>query len=76
MLSRLGVEFKALDVLSDPALREGVEAFSDWPVVPQLYVKGVFVGRCDIVREMYFSGELAALFASRNVAMAAISSAA
>lgn len=76
ILSGLGVKFKSLDLLSDPALREGIKAFSDWPIVPQLYVKGVFVGRCDIVREMYFSGELAALFASRNVAMAAISTAA
>ena len=76
MPSRLGVEFKALDVLTDPGLRQGIKAFSDWPIVPQLYVKGVFVGGCDIVREMYFSGELAALFASRNVAMAAFSTAA
>src|SRR5205809_4407414 len=52
VLSRLGVKFKGVDVLSDPALRQGIKAFSDWPTVPQLYVKGEFVGGCDIIREM------------------------
>jgi monothiol glutaredoxin len=74
ILSHLGIKFKSLDVLSDPVLRQGIKAFSDWPTVPQLYVKGEFVGGCDIVHEMYFSGELADLFASRNVTMAAASS--
>jgi monothiol glutaredoxin len=64
-LSHLGVKFKGIDVLSDPALRHGIKAFSDWPTVPQLYVKGEFVGGCDIVREMYESGELAQLLTSR-----------
>ncbi len=50
VLSHLGVKFKGIDVLSDPALRQGIKAFSDWPTVPQLYVKGEFVGGCDIVR--------------------------
>ena len=50
---------------SDPALRQGIKAFSDWPTVPQLYVKGEFVGGCDIVREMYETGELAQLLTSR-----------
>jgi monothiol glutaredoxin len=71
VLRQLGVRFKGIDVLGDPALRQGIKAFSDWPTVPQLYVKGEFVGGCDIVREMYLSGELAELFAARDVRMAA-----
>ena len=65
VLSHLGVKFKGIDVLSDPALRQGIKAFSDWPTVPQLYVKGEFVGGCDIVREMFETGELAQLLAAR-----------
>jgi monothiol glutaredoxin len=67
VLSHLGVKFKGIDVLSDPALRQGIKAFSDWPTVPQLYVKGEFVGGCDIVREMFETGELAELLATRGV---------
>jgi monothiol glutaredoxin len=67
VLSHLGVEFKGIDVLSDSALRQGIKAFSDWPTVPQLYVKGEFVGGCDIVREMFETGELAQLVAMRGV---------
>ena len=58
VLSHLGVKFKGIDVLSDPALRQGIKAFSDWPTVPQLYVKGEFVGGSDIMMEMFESGEL------------------
>lgn len=58
ILRELGVEFKDINVLSDPELREGVKAFSDWPTVPQLYAHGEFVGGCDIMREMHQSGEL------------------
>jgi monothiol glutaredoxin len=58
VLSHLGVKFKGIDVLSDPALRQGIKAFSDWPTVPQLYMKGEFIGGCDIVREMFETGEL------------------
>jgi monothiol glutaredoxin len=72
VLSRLGVKFKGVDVLSDPALRQGIKAFSDWPTVPQLYVKGEFVGGCDIVREMYETGELAELLTARGVKTAAV----
>jgi monothiol glutaredoxin len=72
VLSRLGVKFKGIDVLSDPALRQGIKAFSDWPTVPQLYVKGEFVGGCDIVREMFETGELAELLATRGVMTAAV----
>ncbi len=67
ILSNLGVKFKGIDVLSDPALREGVKRFSDWPTVPQLYVKGEFVGGCDIVREMAEAGELETLMAEKGV---------
>ena len=72
VLSHLGVKFKGIDVLSDPALRQGIKAFSDWPTIPQLYVKGDFVGGCDIVREMFETGELAELLATRGVRTAAV----
>ena len=67
VLSRLGVKFKGVDVLIDPGVREGVKQFSSWPTIPQLYVKGEFVGGCDIVREMYASGELAQLLQEKGV---------
>jgi monothiol glutaredoxin len=72
VLSHLGVKFKGIDVLRDPALRQGIKAFSDWPTAPQLYVKGEFVGGCDIVREMFETGELAQLLTSRGVETASI----
>jgi monothiol glutaredoxin len=68
ILSSLGVKFKGIDVLVDPSLREGIKAFSNWPTIPQLYVKGEFVGGCDIVREMYESGELADFLRAKGVA--------
>ena len=68
----LGVKFKGIDVLSDPALRQGIKAFSDWPTVPQLYVKGEFIGGCDIVREMFETGELTQLLAIRGVRTSAV----
>ncbi len=58
LLDRLVPDYATVDVLADPAIRDGVKEFSDWPTVPQLYVRGEFVGGCDIVREMYESGEL------------------
>jgi monothiol glutaredoxin len=58
ILRRLGVKFQAYDVLQDPALREGIKQYANWPTIPQLYVDGEFVGGCDIVRSMYESGEL------------------
>jgi monothiol glutaredoxin len=72
VLSHLGVKFKGIDVLSDPALRQGIKAFSDWPTVPQLFVKGEFVGGCDIVREMFETGELAQLLATRGMKTGAV----
>ncbi len=67
VLSELGVKFKGIDVLTDPSLRQGIKEFSSWPTIPQLYVKGEFIGGCDIVREMYGSGELRELFQTRGV---------
>lgn len=67
VLSQTDVPFQAYDVLQDPELREGIKAFSEWPTIPQLYVKGEFIGGCDIVREMAGSGELASLFAEKGV---------
>src|SRR6266481_3097969 len=67
VLTHLGVKFKGIDVLSDPSLRQGVKEFSSWPTVPQLYVKGEFVGGCDIVREMYETGELKELLEEKGV---------
>ena len=69
-LSQLGVEFKGVDVLSDPSLRQGIKDFSDWPTIPQLYVKGDFIGGADIVREMIESGELVAMFKDKEIGMA------
>src|SRR5258707_14202904 len=68
VLTHLGVKFKGVDILTDPSLRQGIKEFSNWPTVPQLYVKGEFVGGCDIVREMYQSGELQQLLAERGIA--------
>jgi monothiol glutaredoxin len=67
VLSHLSVKFKGIDVLQDPGLRQGVKEFSNWPTIPQLYVKGEFVGGCDIVREMAESGELETLMADKGV---------
>ena len=72
VLSHLGVKFKGIDVLNDPALRQGIKAFSDWPTVPRFYVKGQFVGGCDIVREKFETGEFAELLATRGVTTAAV----
>lgn len=66
-LSALGVKFKGIDVLSDPPLREGVKHYSNWPTLPQVYVKGEFIGGCDIVREMYQSGELQQMLKDKGV---------
>jgi monothiol glutaredoxin len=68
-LTLLGVKFKGIDVLQDPSLREGIKEFSSWPTIPQLYVKGEFVGGCDIVREMYESGELTELMSNNGIEM-------
>ncbi len=69
ILSRLGVKFKGVNVLADPEIREGIKEFSNWPTIPQLYVKGEFVGGCDIVREMFEADELEPFLAERGIAV-------
>ena len=70
ILDHLGVGFETVDVLQDPEIRQGVKDYSDWPTVPQLYVKGEFVGGSDIMMEMYEAGELQQLFEEKQVAKA------
>jgi monothiol glutaredoxin len=70
ILTTLGVKFKGIDVLADPEIRQGIKEFSSWPTIPQLYVKGEFVGGSDIVREMYETGELEELLKTQGVAPA------
>src|SRR5690348_7748349 len=67
ILSHLGVKFKGIDVLSDPGIRQGIKEFSNWPTIPQLYVNGEFVGGCDIIREMFETGELQQLFEQKGL---------
>lgn len=68
VLTDMGVKFKGVDVLSDPSLRDGIKQYTNWPTIPQLYVKGEFVGGCDIIREMAGNGELATLMKEKGVA--------
>jgi monothiol glutaredoxin len=69
ILSHLGVKFKAVNVLDDQEVREGIKTFSNWPTIPQLYVKGEFVGGCDIVKEMFEQDELAPFLEQRGIAL-------
>jgi monothiol glutaredoxin len=69
VLSNVGVKFKAVDVLKDADIRNGVKEYSDWPTIPQLYVKGEFVGGCDIIKEMYEGGELEPYLKEKGVAL-------
>ena len=66
-LSYLAVDYKNVDVLQDEGIREGIKIFSDWPTIPQLYVKGEFVGGCDIITEMTMSGELDTMFDENEI---------
>jgi monothiol glutaredoxin len=68
ILNHLGAEFESVDVLQDQAIRQGIKEFSDWPTIPQLYVKGEFVGGSDIMMEMFESGELGELLAGKDAA--------
>jgi monothiol glutaredoxin len=68
VLTHMGVKFKGVNILEDAELRQGIKEFSNWPTIPQLYVKGEFVGGCDIVREMYQSGELQTLLGDKGIA--------
>jgi monothiol glutaredoxin len=70
ILNHLGVDFETVDVLQDPEIRQGIKGYSDWPTIPQLYVKGEFVGGSDIMMEMYEAGELQQLFDQKAVAKA------
>jgi monothiol glutaredoxin len=68
VLQHLGVDYKPVNVLESMEIREGIKAFSNWPTIPQLYVKGEFVGGCDIVREMFQAGELQEMLSEKGVA--------
>ena len=67
LLKILEVKFKAINVLEDQSIREGIKTFSDWPTIPQLYVKKEFVGGCDIIKEMYESGDLKKVFEDKGI---------
>ena len=67
ILTTLGVNFKDVDILKDSELRQGIKEFSDWPTIPQLYIKGEFVGGCDIVKEMHQEGELQQILKEKGV---------
>lgn len=67
VLKTLGVNFLDVDVLRDAEIRQGIKDFSDWPTIPQLYVKGEFIGGCDIIKEMFQSGELQELLKEKNI---------
>ena len=70
-LSVMGVKFKGVNVLDDMDIREGIKAYTNWPTIPQLYVKGEFVGGCDIIKEMFESGELKEFMAEKGIEMEA-----
>ncbi len=67
ILNHLGVDFKDINVLDDMSVRDGIKAYSNWPTIPQLYVKGEFIGGCDIVREMFQAGELQELLSAKGI---------
>ena len=67
VLNFMGVDYADVNVLADPEIREGIKVYSNWPTIPQLYLKGEFIGGCDIVREMYQSGELAEVMTSKGI---------
>jgi monothiol glutaredoxin len=71
VLSQLGIKFQSYNVLDDPDLRQGIKEFSSWPTIPQLYVKGEFVGGCDIIREMAQAGELVPFLQDRGIPVTA-----
>lgn len=67
ILNKLGVKFKSINVLKDENIRQGIKEYSDWPTIPQLYIKGEFIGGCDIVKEMFLEGELIELLKSKEI---------
>ena len=72
ILKHIGVNFQSYDVLQDENLREGIKSFSNWPTIPQLYVNNEFVGGCDIIREMFESGELKEYFTKNNIPLSQV----
>jgi len=72
ILDKIGLDYQGVNVLADQSVREGIKSYSNWPTIPQLYVKGEFVGGCDIVREMYQSGELKQYLADKGVLTEAV----
>ncbi|MFN3746553.1 MAG: Grx4 family monothiol glutaredoxin [Hyphomicrobiaceae bacterium] len=72
ILQYLGVDYHDINVLEDMSIREGIKSFSEWPTIPQLYIKGEFVGGCDIVREMFQAGELQEMLAEKGVTHTAV----
>ena len=70
ILKKMNISFKSINVLEDQELREAIKEFTNWPTIPQLYVKGEFIGGCDIVKEMYHNGELQELFVKNNLIIA------
>ena len=72
ILNHVGVKFGSADVLLDPTVRDGIKEFTNWPTIPQLYVKGEFIGGCDIVREMFETGELEQMFEEKGIAREAV----
>lgn len=70
MFDYLGVDYASVNVLEDPAIRQGIKDVNNWPTIPQVFVKGEFIGGCDIVREMFESGEMRTMLAEKGVAMA------
>ncbi|MEM6747681.1 MAG: Grx4 family monothiol glutaredoxin [Pseudomonadota bacterium] len=71
ILDYLGVEYSSMNVLADEDIRHGIKTYSDWPTIPQIYVKGEFVGGCDIVKEMFEQGELRPMLEDKGIALAA-----
>ena len=71
ILATLAVPYESVNVLADPQIRDGIKEFSNWPTIPQLYIKGEFVGGCDIVREMFQAGELKAMLSDKGIPSAA-----
>ena len=71
ILSKLGVKFSSVNVLESDEMREGIKKFSNWPTIPQLYVKSEFIGGCDIIKDMFESGELTKLFENKNISFKA-----
>ena len=69
ILKHMGVDFQSYDVLQDEELREGIKKYSNWPTIPQLYVKEEFIGGCDIIKEMFDSGELKDFFSEKDIAL-------